>query len=259
MMNNYTVKYCSTKVPCTNNCLYCFSKWNYYKQHKTYDQIVLDEDKINIIYPCCDGEFFLNSNWYDWLLQMAINKNKIIISFSTKNNIDDSSIVKISNINNYLIKNKQGFIKISIPLVTKHRLNEIEKNTSDYNERMRNLWKISQSNIATSVNIRPILPFISESEYIDIINDTSLYTNYYLIGDLYFDYKSDFYNKYLKSYKYTNKKVHWAYDDPIWNVIESKLKKEKIEHHIEKNKLKYSTSDVNILLMMESEVNTFND
>lgn len=219
--------------PCSGNCKYCFAKWKpeYNKPNSfSIDDINTIQENV-IIYPTCESDFFDQpQSWVENILeQFLFEKKTIIISISTKTNVPFQKLLLIKDLISQGLR-----IKISISFTTKYSISEIEPNTTSYIERINTLTKISEYGIPTSINLKPLLPFISFNEYCEIIDDTFQYAQIYMIGDLYVNKKDAFFKQYIEG-KYCTKlrPVNWVSGMPSWHVVEDKIKNAQIEEYIE--------------------------
>jgi DNA repair photolyase len=129
--------------------------------------------------------------------------------------------------------------------VCKDRINEIEPGTIKYEDRIGLLKRLKERNIPNSVVLKPLLPFIDLDVYKVIIDETSIYTNSYLIGDLYVNIKSKFYEYYVKDkYEIHKREVLWLPDKKTWYVVVDNIKKSNIEKYINKLEKNVFHSDV---------------
>lgn len=234
LRNVDNIKRCffSRKTECSGKCEYCFGKWDKYLK-------IEDEQKIEdgmIIYPNCDGNAF-DENWesIEERIKKSSKKN-IIVSISTKFDLNEDMLDKIVQLNNHLRKNG-GMIKISVSFSCgEEHMQTIENGTASYTERIQVIRKIIKKKIPYFTIIKPILPFIEFGEYMKIIDDTFPLCPNYVLGDLYIDKNEEFYTKYIMNRGYNIKKrdVSWNGENGEWDVVESNDLKESIEKYIVK-------------------------
>lgn len=155
----------SASKQCPLGCKYCFAKWDNYPKQLSCNNELNFNKTVNIVYPCCDGEFFLDENWFSFL-EGIINKVKkrTIISISTKLIITEDIIKKIADLNKRLLDKRLGFIKIAISISNRSKIQEIEPGTSTFEDRLNSLKLLSKYNIQRSVTLKPILPFITKED-----------------------------------------------------------------------------------------------
>lgn len=236
---------------CKGMCEYCFGKRRDYK--KFMEPYVIEDNTI--LYPNCDGDFF-DYNYEEMLeyIKQLTTKN-LIVSISTKFDISNEKLKKCMDLNNYLKTHNDGFLKISVSFSCENHLPEIEKNTSTYVQRLELIKRIIEHNIPYINIIKPILPFIDFSEYKKIIDDTIIYCPYYILGDLYFEQNSAFYNKYLKESNniISEKKPSWNGNNGAWLEVSNKELKNKIMTYIDKKEGKVFDSDENALIYMKNK------
>lgn len=232
---------------CILDCKYCFAKWNDIYLTKNLDSCynfenICNEDLI-IIYPSCDGDFVLDQELIYNILSNISPKQTVVFSYSTKNTVSQKYIDQILEINN---KIDNGFIKLSIGITTKSMIEILEPNSLTYESRIKLLQELKSYGIKTSVTIKPILPFVQEKEYFDIISDT-IDTQLYLLGGLYVNPNSSFYHDFeLNKYKSTIRNVSW-YDNIAWNYIEKEQKTQRLKNEIERLNGKAFFSDHEII------------
>jgi len=219
----------SRKDECKGGCKYCFGKWNTYLKFPNNETI---EDNT-IVYPNCDGDAF-DSNWNDLVEKMKLFSGRnIIVSISTKFSISDDVLEKLEEVNR-LLQKKGGMLKISISFSCEQSICLLEPETATYSERIETIQKVVGSKIPYFTIIKPILPFIDFSEYKKIIDDTIIYSPYYVIGDLYINIDSDFYHKYIKNRGYSlyEKDVAWNGENGRWQAVVDDNLKDKIKKYI---------------------------
>jgi len=228
----------TTGHDCYNKCQYCFEIFN---TNKFSEISCRDVENFNlnncIIYLSCDTEFlFLDKRAIAFFDEYVLkSKNFNVFSFSTKNNIDESNLSCIKDINDKLKERNIGEIKISISLSNKHKINEIEEGTATYKERLSSAKKLLQNGIKTTVLIKPVLPFIEIEEYQEIVNDfMSIGIRHFVTGSLYFKEDTPFFEKYIKGkdYNITTKEIHWIGNKPIWSQIYSSDTINKLSEYI---------------------------
>lgn len=208
----------SRKTECKGGCKYCFGKWNNYI--KFYDQEYNQDNTI--IYPNCDGDFcdeyFTNEVEKLW---RTTSKN-IIVSVSSKFNIDDSHLAKLQKLNEMLRSTSRGFLKISMSFSCSDSIERIEPNTASYVERIETAKRIKAKGIPYLTVIKPILPFIPIEEYKRIIDDTIEINPLYVLGDLYVNENSSFYKDYIDGkYNISYRDVSWNNGNGVWGVVEA--------------------------------------
>lgn len=238
----------SIEEKCNANCMYCFSKWpNYNEQeHFTIEKM----EQAELIYPSCDSEFFKCKNNILKLENFLTKETESIkiLNISTKFKISENIIKEIKKINEMLIINKEGYIKIGISISNLSQIDNIENGTSNIYDRINNLKLLKQYNIPRIVIIKPILPFIGVEEYKKIIDLTKEYVDVYLIGDLYVNLETKFYKDYIKDkYKVDERIVNWLDSKPKWNVVESVDIKEKLKEYIVLNNKVVYNSDLDCI------------
>lgn len=234
---------------CKNGCKYCFSNWSEYKKQTPLFESEMLEN-IDVIYPTCDSEILDEVEYLKVIKKIfEINPN-IIISISTKSLVSEKFVEKINIINSD--NDRKGFVKLSVSFTNKYNIKSLEPKAANYDERLKNLAVFKSYKIPLSVNIKPILPFVENSEYYEIINDTMQYTDLYLLGSLYVSKNTNFFKNYISEVYNTEKKVvKWLYYEPLWEVVQSKEKIGIIRHHIQYIGKKALDSDLEVIACLK--------
>lgn len=220
----------SRKEECKAKCKYCFGKWNSYI--KFSDIEVINDNTI--VYPNCDGDAF-DINWVELIEKIRrLSAKNIVVSISTKFTIDDNTIRQLEEVNQVL-KEKNGMLKVSVSFSCEKSIEELEENTASYADRIKLIKKLIEREIPYFTIIKPILPFVDFREYKRIVDDTISMSPYYVIGDLYVDTNSSFYDEYVKD---TNcimkqKKVSWNGENGIWTTVIDESLKDRLRAYIE--------------------------
>lgn len=239
-------KFIRSKKKCPFKCSYCFAELGCYTSvSQSLSTIEFAEVKgKTIIYPSCDSELFLTDSYIESLKRLISKCDTPIISFSTKQKLCDNDLDKLFQLETEL-KNLDGFLKISVSISNKYMLSSIEKGTSSYEERLETVNKLQVKGIYTSVNIKPILPFISDEEYFEIVDDFGKYAEFFMLGDLYIDKTTPFGVEIIDNYSdfITTKEVSWLPNSPKWLVCQSSNKVEKIKERIKSNSAYWFSSD----------------
>ena len=217
---------------CPSNCLYCFAKWsNYNCQPSLRDW--RNQAMCSVVCPCCDGDFESNSEILPQLWKMARELSLLYVSISTKHTVNDNILAKYEELNKALIDSGKGFVKISVSVTTKYRIQELEQNTDTYDERRKFFSYLRSLGFATSVIIKPVLPFIDYSEYKEIVDDFSD-CQYFLSGNLYVNESTEFYRRYIENqYDLDERQVSWLDEQPFWKYVIQTKKLKKISKYIQ--------------------------
>jgi len=235
-------------IKCPYGCQYCFSKWDKFKNSIFSNSKVINYENNIIIYPFCDSEIVFQN--YSEILSNVIeyvnqSQRQIIISISTKSDLPHKILSDLELVNEILNK-FNGFVKLSISITNKN-FQHIEAGTSSYNERINLLKRVNDYNIMSAVTLKPILPFVPLKEYYEIIDETSDFTEKYLIGGLYVDINTDFYNNYIKNkYEVIHRKVNWL-NNEIWHYVNSNQTQKLIKEYIEQRGKDYFVSDTSLI------------
>ena len=219
----------SAKTPCHAGCKYCFARWeDIYDGQPSIENANLDNDSI-ILYPCCDGELFEQIDIINNIKALSYKAKKIYISVSTKRKLTVEEMNYLISLDRLLKENDKGFIKLSVSVSTKSKVAEIEPNAAVYSERLLIAEQLKDAHIQTSLNIKPILPFIPEEEYFEILDDFSPYTKHVMLGGLYVNPSSGFYKTYIHDkFICKKRKVCWLNNCPEWYYVEDESKTQKI-------------------------------
>ena len=203
-------KYINAVNPCPFNCKYCFAKWRT-ETRKTID--IHDSSCVVVLYPLCDSELCIQDiNKLEYSVQEYIKNNlndkKLIVSISTKDKNFAAYIPTLNRIQK-AVNLTGGFVKLGISF-TNISYKDLEKETATFEERINLLKLLSEYEFKLSVVIKPILPFVSIDEYMEIIRQSSVYADNYLLGGLYVEEGSEFYNVYIKDkFKTVHRPVTW--------------------------------------------------
>ena len=254
--NSITRRLYSSSV-CEANCKYCFSKWNnVYSGQPTMISEKIHDD-ISVVYPCCDGDILDDKKGLSELWKLVYNSQRIIVSMSTKCNIKQDVMNALVDINNYLVDNEKGFVKLSISLSTKTMIEEVEGNTLPYARRFDLLRQMKELGFHTSVTIKPILPFVPNEEYFEILNDCRVVVDRVLIGGLYVDKSTEFYQRYIRDkFDLTQRSVQWLNSNPVWDYVDQEDKIKQIySYGVSRNLLIFDT-DVDLIKSLLAETNS---
>jgi hypothetical protein len=221
---------------CQYGCRYCFAKFDQFAPSHplpSFSDERLRED--DILYPTCDGEFFSDRRAVSKLENLVNSTRKLVrVSISVKSRISARQAHSLRLLNDCLVSAGRGLIKCSISLSTKHQVKEYEPRTPSYLHRLDALRMLADEQVPTSVNLKPILPFVSEAEYGEIIADTAPYTTVYLVGGLYIDSTTEFGNMIKSVYSsfITNRLVDWLPNRPTWEYCENPQQLESVRQSI---------------------------
>ena len=248
----------SSSCTCKFGCRYCFAKFDCFVSMQNMSVFSLQTiGNDYVIYPTCDGEFF-NDKHAMIQLENFVNstKNQIKISVSIKYPITLKQALFLQKLNQQLINDGRGFIKCSLSITTKHNVEKYEPNTPDYSKRIQALKLLAEVGIPTSVNLKPILPFVPVDEYCEIIQDTSAYAESYLIGGLYIDIKTKFGLMVSTNYPHliSTRVVNWLPGKPLWNYCEDSMQIESIRQFIIKSDRKIFDSDIDLIGWLSSKI-----
>ena len=175
-------------------------------------------------------------------------KNRFIyVGISTKQMINTNQLNYLKLLDNELKREDRGFVKLSVSFSNKYSIDKLEKGTAPYRQRVKLLEQVQNMGIYTSAIIKPILPFITLTEYKEIIDDLA-FIEKFVLGDLYVDINSRFYKEYIDGkYDMSIRKVAWLNEPECWNVIEDVEKKHQLYKYIEKKCCEYFESDIDLI------------
>jgi hypothetical protein len=236
---------------CSYGCLYCFATFHQYtaKRHLHALPHSVPED-VDIIYPACDGEFFSDPEAKKALRQLVQHSGKpMFVSISVKSPITENNIAYIRELNDRLISTRRGFVKCSVSVSIKHRLEEIEPRTPKYDARLSAARTLALHGIPRSVNLRPIFPFVTIEEYSEIIGDFAPFTDIFLIGGLYLDEESAFGQSLIENYgqHITQRPVEWLPEHPVWTYCENPEQLHNVEGAIRARQRQAFQSDTEVI------------
>lgn len=239
----------SGEKTCSANCMYCFAKWpGFMKQPVISTQRISDQSVI--VYPCCDSDISENEGYLEHLWAIAEREGKTYVSISTKKQIPDELITQYQELDCYLRKYKKGFIKISVSVTAKYQINQIEPGTDSYYKRKEFFIQLQENGFTPSLIFKPVLPFISDVEYQEIVADFSS-CDYFLLGDLYVHADTEFYKKYiLDQYPERSRKISWLNSTPCWQYVEQDDKIQKLAQFITEQNKEVFYSDVDLIYRM---------
>ena len=249
-------KFLSANIPCNAGCKYCFAKRNDYISHfdLEFKKENICSDTI-ILYPCCDGEFFDQTDLIEKVKMISDDYKKVYVSLSTKIYPLPEQLRQLMDLHNWLMSHKKGFVKFAISISTRSLLSEIEARTMSYDKRLSLARIIKSSDLPFSLTIKPVLPFIEEDEYFSILEDFNPYVNCVLLGGLYVDKTSDFYKDYLQEhYICTKRNVCWLSEQPDWDYIEDEKLMDSIKGFSTQLGMKVFTSDMQVVQFLAREI-----
>lgn len=245
--NRLPRKLMHAKDSCPFNCQYCFAKWNDNFNYENEDNSSFSNSTY-VIYPFCDSEITSPSSkqLLSEIAHLSLNDQKqIIISISTKSSLSNVWLKDLETINKKLQEN-HGFVKLSVSITNKYS-SQIEPGTANYSERIDLLKRLQEFNLKPSLTLKPILPFIHSSEYIEIINDAKEYIDKFLLGGLYVNSSTKFYKEYIEGKFPTQKRcVAWI-NNTTWEYIPSTNTQQKLMDYIISIGKEYYESDRSLI------------
>ena len=240
----------SGKTACKSGCKYCFAKWEkeYTGQYLFELENLNLDDSTTILYPCCDSEIIDNSDFIDAAKKFAASKKQVFFSISTKNYCSKFMLDNLAKLNEYLLTKQKGYVKFAVSFSNKSHIETLEPNTLSYDNRIKLINEVKNLGIFCAVTLKPILPFIEDSEYISIVDDVHQFTNYLLLGGLYIDKESLFFDDYIMGkYKIVDRQVNWLRKRPFWKYVGSEEKIKKIAFYAKSKNMLVYHSDVDLI------------
>ena len=217
---------------CPFACKYCFAEFSCFQEAKPRLDI-REATQGKILYPSCDTEVGLSASRIDEIAEFANTLNAIAVSISTKRKPSEgflSALVKLDE----KLYGLGVLLKVSISVSTKYQISDIEKGASQYAERLEMASQLRKHGIATSVNLKPVLPFIQISEYLEIVDDFFERCSDFLLGGLYLDRKTQFGKEIIEEYPdlILNRCIEWMPGQPLWTTCYDNFKIDKILDYI---------------------------
>jgi DNA repair photolyase len=176
-------------------------------------------DGIWLVYPSCDDDIFATKTPVDTITRVARWHRSI--SISTKARLSETVLAEIARINSELLEHN-SVIKISISASTRFRIDQIERGTASFEERLDNLRLLQSYDIPSGLVLKPLLSDEPINSYVHILKKGRIFTNNLLLGDEYLDQetKADTNTRY--------RQVNWLPSRPVWPVREN----EQLKHDV---------------------------
>jgi DNA repair photolyase len=173
--------------------------------------------QTEILYPSCDTEVGLAVGRIREITELASTSNATAVSISTKRKLSGGFLTGLLQLDKSL-KSLGILLKVSISISTKYQGNEIEKGASSYLDRLETASTLRMLDIPSSVNLKPILPFIKASEYLEIVDDFIHSCENFMLGGLYLSKATPFGKSIADEYPdlISEKPVDWIPGKPIW-------------------------------------------
>ena len=214
LTNNTPVdrEYRNAGKACPFQCKYCFARWKM-KSPKTID--IHEGSHAVVLYPLCDSELCSQDiHELEYFIQEYIKNNlndkKLIVSISTKDK-EFATYIPILNRIQKAVSLTGGFVKLGISF-TNINCEYLEERTATFEEKVNLIRMLSKYEFRLSAVIKPLLPFVTVDEYKEIIKQSDV--DKYLLGGLYVEEGSEFYNVYIKGkFKVTHRQVAWLNDE----------------------------------------------
>ena len=247
LTNNTLVdrEYMNADRACPFQCKYCFAKWKM-KLPKTVD--IHEGSHTVVLYPLCDSELCSQDiHELEHIIQEYIKNNlndkKLIVSISTKDK-EFTNYIPILNRIQKTVSLTGGFVKLGISF-TNINYEYLEEGTATFEERINLLRMLSEYEFKLSAVIKPLLPFVTLDEYKEIIKQSDV--DKYLLGGLYVEEGSEFYNLYIKGkFKVTHRPVAWLNDEK-YLYVESDETQTELIHFIKSIGKNAYSSDIEMI------------
>jgi hypothetical protein len=193
----------------------------------------LEDRKADILYPSCDTEVGLDTHRIKAITDLAVTTNAIAVSISTKRKLSANFMTRLLELNKRL-SGLDILLKVSVSVSTKYQINDIEKGAASYADRLQMATTLRSHEIASSLNLKPVLPFIPVSEYLEIVDDFINVCPSFMLGGLYLSEDSLFGQSIISDYPnlISEKPVDWIPGKPIWKFCYDKDKINSILKHI---------------------------
>lgn len=224
-------KLCPAKLPCSAGCKYCFSTWSSYQKNAQNEDVEQGVKGV-VIYPCCDGDYFMQSGMDETIRRYAEQYQHICISISSKLEPSREALKSLFSLNDWLVSTGRGMVKYAASFSTISMIGEIEPNTMSDEKRYQIASEFKENGIPVSLTLKPVMPFIPGEEYCSIIKKYSELTKYVVSGGLYINKDTDFYKSYIMNrYPITKRRVTWLPDKPLWDYLDPREQMEQIEKY----------------------------
>jgi len=236
------------EATCPYRCRYCFANFSQYKSPITLEHAEAHPEllaDVDFIYPACDVDLFALCDGLNILTRAAALRRSI--SVSTKaviSELDARVLLKLDeDLRRYGL-----FLKISISFSTKDHIATIEPGASSFIERVTSLKILGEHDIHTCAILKPILPGIETSEYLEMLEAFCGVTQNIVVGDLYLDKKGNHLGN--EHYDAKLRRVNWAVNSPLWPVAAAAEKREAIIHRAEALEFSVFESDLDLLIAL---------
>lgn len=172
---------------CPFGCVYCFDRFEQYEgvpTMATVEETPTMLADVDVVYPACDVDMFARKDFAAVLSRcLAFDRH---VSISTKAAITTSMAAQIGEVAEAL--RAQGrILKVGVSLSTRDSIDRLEPRTSGYAERLTSLSKLREHDVPTSLNLKPILAEVHDSEYLLVLEECAALTNRLLIGEEWLD------------------------------------------------------------------------
>lgn len=237
----------SGEKPCSNGCGYCFSRWSTPPRFDIMPCLSYDDWKV--VYPVCDSEAMRqDAHFWRRVREFLKNHPKCVASISTKDEWSDDELDRVDAIRDEAGENS---IKISISMSCKTLLGEIEPYASRYAERVGLLGRLAARRICHSLMLKPLLPFVSLDEYVEIVEDVRSVCSDFVTGNLYVDQSTGFFRKYIAGrYHVERRYCEWMKREVDFVPYQ---KEQELVRYIRSQRLNWHSSDIEFLMTQNKE------
>lgn len=212
--------------------MYCFASRRDYAPPPVLSDAVEQCGEVTIVYPACDGEFLLLEDFDVRLAAIDRHvRSECVISISTKSVPDPRRIQALAGLDQRLRRDQRGFVKVAVSF-SSTSWPELEPGAAGFDERVETLRTFNLHGLSTGVTLKPLLPFVDDSDYFRIIDACAPYAAGFVLGDLYV-IDDAFADRYLAGrYSMSHRRISWLHEHPVWATIESIQKKETLRKYI---------------------------
>lgn len=201
-------------------------------------------DGYEIVYPACDVDLFARADAANVLRRCERLGRSI--SISTKARLD-AQIIDVIVCTNEALGRRGHVLKIGISMSTKHRVEEIEPGTADYESRVANLSSLAAANVPRALILRPLLQDVDFFEYQSMLDDCAPYVDAVLFGGEWLDGEGASQDE---RSGVTWQEVTWLHDRPLWPHREDKKLQNRLAEYATGIGLRAFGSDLDLMVSL---------